>query len=364
MILKNKTRVFFLSLFALSFVLQLVFILSETFSEFYTVRIASVLKKIFIPVSYLPFSLAESLVIIFALLFLIAFSCAVSHLIFRTFRKEFKVNYKAIFVLLIRALIVFFFLFVTTFSSSYHRQDIAESMELEIIEVNEKTLLSATEKITKALNEVSEDIKYLPDTASSSGMDFHTLSKTLKAAADKAETKYHFLCGSGSIAKPFAFSVPLTYTHIAGIYTFFTGEPCINTNYSNYSLPYTMAHEYAHQRGAGPEDEADFAAYLIAMESDNAYVKYSALAEVFVTISNELYDINPEAYYEAVSKLPKVLLNDFQLEQSSYSKYSDSALGEVASSANDAYLKLNGVESGVKSYRESVVLLVSYLNQN
>ncbi len=358
--LKNKVTLFYLSLLVISAILEALFRLSQNFAELYTVRVSPILKSVFIPIGVLPFSVSETLFLIFLLLFLTLLSCLVIHFLHLVLKKRFTFNYRTIFVLLVRSLIIVVFLFVSTFSSSYHRIPVAQHMNLNV-ESDEERLIRATEILAQNLIEISEKIPFESGKASASEMSFRSLSKELKHAADKAEKHYDFLKGSGSLAKPFSVTEPLTYMHIAGIYTFFTTEPCINTNYSGYTIPYTIAHEYAHQRGIGAENEADFVAFLITMQSSDPYVKYSGFAEAFVTLSNELYKNNPDEFYDITSTLPPVVLNDFQIESRTYSKYSNSTLGEITSDMNDTYLKLNGVESGVLSYSESALLLMAYL---
>ncbi len=362
--LKKKTVVFFLSLLVISGILEISFRISPSFSEFYSITISPFLRLLYVPLSLIPFAVSETLILTALLMFLSWVVLALIKPFFIFWKKDFPIKLKSLFFIFLKTGIIVFFLFTATFSSSYHRQSLSQTMGLEIISPTRENLILATEKISEKLNEISSEIPYTHGTMSSYGTDFKTLSKEIKKAALKTSEKHTFLKPSGSLAKPIALSSPMTYTHIAGIYTFFTGEPCVNTNYAEYTIPFTMAHEYAHQCGIGREDAADFTAYLICENSTNSYVKYSALAETFIILSNELYILDPDAYYNVLDTLPPVLFNDFMLESSEYSKYSDSVVGEVASNVNDVYLKANGVESGVNSYKESVVLLVSYLNQN
>lgn len=362
--LKKKSNIFFLSLVLISVFLEISFRLSPSFSEFYSFKISPLLRLLYTPISLIPFAVSETLVLTALLLFVSWVVLSVIKPFFIFWKKDFPVKLKALFFFFVKAGIVVFFLFTATFSSSYHRLDVSNLMGFETVTPDREKLIVATQKISEKLIEISPEIPYTNGRMSSYGTDFKTLSKRLKNSVEKASEKHPFLKPAGSLAKPFALSHPMTYTHIAGIYTFFTGEPCINTNYADYTIPFTMAHEYAHQCGIGREDAADFTAYLICENSSDPYVKYSAFAEVFIILSNELYALDRDAYYKILDTLPAVLLNDFILESGEYSKYSDSKAGEIVSSVNDAYLKANGVESGVKSYRESVVLLVSYLNQN
>ncbi len=359
---KKKSSLVIFCLVVVSIILEALFRTFPDFAEFYTLHVSSFLKHIFIPVSLIPFSLSETLVLVFILLFVLLLSSICVDAVFHIFKKEVCFNYKAIFVLIVHALAVVFILFVFTFSSSYHRHSVAHHLELDT-NIEENELIEATELVLYELTEISDSIPYTPYTPSSHNMNFRKLSEELRHCAEKAEKKYPFLRGSGSRPKPLVSSELLTYMHIAGIYTFFTGEPCINTNYSSYTLPYTIAHELAHQHGIGAENEADFVAFLIAMESDVPYVRYSALAEAFVSLSNELYTVNPDAFLSICAKLPHVILNDFDFERSYYSKYSDSQLSEISSTVNDTYLKANGVDEGVRSYSQSVILLTAYLTE-
>ena len=195
-----------------------------------------------------------------------------------------------------------------------------------------------------------------------SNMDFDMMSHEVEKAVNRTSNLYTFLHKSGVRAKPLALSIPMTYTHISGIYTFFTGEPCVNTNYSHYSLPFTIAHEYAHQRGIGYENEADFMAFLILLESNHIYLHYSAWMEAYTVLSNALYEVNRELSLEITSSLPEVAINDYRVSAKNFSKYTDSKVGEIARDINDAYLKANGVEEGIHSYSESVTFLVSFMS--
>ena len=94
----------------------------------------------------------------------------------------------------------------------------------------------------------------------------------------------------------------MTYTHISGVYTFFTGEANINVNFPDYTTPFTSAHELSHQRGIGPEDEANFMAFLVCIESDDTYIKYSGYMEVFEYVISALYKTDKDKYYSLMDE--------------------------------------------------------------
>jgi hypothetical protein len=100
------------------------------------------------------------------------------------------------------------------------------------------------------------------------------MNKKLNSAFDKVNGEYDFLCNYYTNSKRVILSRAMSYTHTLGVYTFFTGEANLNTNAPDYSIPYTMAHELAHQRGIAREDEANFIAFLVCANADDPYIKY------------------------------------------------------------------------------------------
>ncbi len=354
----KKSRLFYLILLILSLLLEILFRTSSEFAELYTLKALPIVRVIYLPSKIFPFALSESLFLIFSLLLLFLVAC----LIVLPFKKSLLAQVKLISSLLLKTVTVLIFLFSLTFSSSYHRVSVANSLSLERENITEDALYSAAERALAELWEISRELEYSPENMSSSGMDFKTLSSEVKAEVNTACERYPFLVKGYVEAKPFALSEPLTYTYIAGIYTYFTGEPCVNTNYAEYTLPYTVAHEYSHQCGIGAEDEADFTAFLILHDARLPYLKYSAWAEAFSVLSSKLYELSPDRYKALARALPSIAINDYTLSSRAFQRYTHSQANDVARTVNDAYLKANGVEKGVISYSESVVLLTSFIN--
>ena len=121
-----------------------------------------------------------------------------------------------------------------------------------------------------------------------------------------------------------------------------------------------MAHEMAHQRGIAREDEANFIAFLICLESDDPYILYSAYLNMYEYVSSALYSADRELYSTVVKQksarisAEQTAFNDF------FAKYRDSVASDIAGSVNDSYLKDQGQTAGEKSYGLVVDLAVSY----
>ena len=152
--------------------------------------------------------------------------------------------------------------------------------------------------------------------------------------------------------------------HITGVYSFFTGEANVNTNFPDSTLPFTMAHEMAHQRGLAREDEANFVAFLVTMESDDAYIRYSGYYEIFKYFVNALYEADYSLFEELYARADKRLVGEVRAFNTFFKQYEDSAAASVTGSINDAYQQMQGVEEGIKSYGLVVDLTVAYYKKN
>ncbi len=355
----KKKKIFPLTLLCLlifSFILRTAFTLSQSFSEFYTIKIAPIFR---IPLSLItypfPFSVFESIILIFSLLVLVTVVSGVVHIVFKT-KSYFKVYFKIIFYTLSISLIIF----VLSFSSAYSRNPIDENIGLEKAEMTKENIALALDKVISETELLSQEIPHTPYRESVLNVSFAELRKEVLLSVDRANEKYNYLQNFSSPAKPIAFSTPLAYTGISGVYGFLTGEANINTAFSDYTLPFTMAHEYSHQRGIGNENEAEFSAFLICLESENPYVRYSAYSQAAVTLSNLLYEYDTDLFYDALSRFPDLLYWDIVISAKNYEEFSKTALDEIASTVNDIYLVSNGDE-GVISYSLSAELFVAYL---
>jgi hypothetical protein len=155
-------------------------------------------------------------------------------------------------------------------------------------------------------------------------------------------------------------SEPMSYTHITGVYTFFTGEANINVHFPDYTVPYTAAHELAHQRGIAKEDEANFIAFLVCMESDDPYIRYSACLNLYEYVVVALRKADKELYRESYLALPTEVQNEEIAYSRFMEKYRDNIVADVSHKTNDIYLQSQGSPEGSKSYNLVVDLAVAY----
>lgn len=113
-----------------------------------------------------------------------------------------------------------------------------------------------------------------------------------QTAYDEMAEENDFFYASGGQAKGVLNWYLMSKLGITGIYIPYTAECNVNTDVTAASLPFTVAHEMAHRMGIAPENEANFAAYLVLRESDNAVLRYSAYYSAFIYCYNALYRVD------------------------------------------------------------------------
>ena len=188
---------------------------------------------------------------------------------------------------------------------------------------------------------------------------YDEMSKKLVEAYAKVCDEYDFIPRLSSRVKPVMLSEPWTYTHISGVYTYFTGEANINTNFPDYTIPYTAAHEMAHQRGIAREDEANFIAFLVCISSDDPYIRYSGYLEVYEYVADALCSEDITLYSTVRSKLRNNVREEMAAYSAFFDKYCDKIVAKATETANNSYLQMQGTV-GSKSYELVVYLTVAY----
>lgn len=345
----------FFGLTALALIIMLIYNLSEGFANFYNRYPAALLRGAFAAVSnILPCSAAEAL-ILFAPVLL------VSVVVYAN--KRYTDSWRSVgrFLLIILSVAsLFFSSFALNFGAGYHTSGIDELLGLERTEVSAEQLRETSELLVEEINKYTESLGVNAAGSTVMPYGYDKLSAKLLDAYENVSEKHGFISEFPSRVKPVMLSEPWTYTHIAGVYTYFTGEANINTNFPDYTLPYTAAHEMAHQRGIAREDEANFVAFLVCIESEDEYIRYSGYLNLYEYVANALYSADKDAYFEVRAELdPKV-----RAEMSAYSaffdKYRDNIAATVTETVNNTYLTIQGT-SGTKSYGMVVDLAVAYL---
>ena len=339
---------------AISAVLYLLFLFFPALADFFNKYISPAIRA---PLAWLtgwiPFSLAEYLLLLLPVILIAVVSYGM---------KRYADSWRSIgiFCLIICSVGAYVFsTFTMGFVPSYRGSRLDVKMGLDKREVSAQELKTTAEILAAKLSEDIDEIVFTEDGSSVMPYSYAEMGDKLMDAYASACEKYDFIQPLRSNIKRIMLSEPMTYTHISGVYTFFTGEANLNVNYPNYTLPYTAAHEFAHQRGIAREDEANFVAFLVCIESDDAYIRYCAYLNLYEYVANALYSASPEYYAQVYYDLPLCVRREMKAYSEFFEKYRDSVASEVSGAVNDTFLTINGTE-GTKSYGMVVDLAVAY----
>ena len=269
------TWVFF-GLAAFALLIMLIYNVSESFANFYNRYPAALFRGTLAAVSSIfPCSLAEALILYLP----VAFVAIVIYA-----NKKYTDSWRSVarFLLIVLSVAsMFFSTFALNFGAGYHTSSVDKLLMLDRKDVSAEELKATAEILVEEINLYTESLYADGNGSTIMPYGYDKLSQKLLEAYEKVCDEHDFVSRFPSIVKPVMLSEPWTYTHIAGVYTYFTGEANINTNFPDYTIPYTAAHEMAHQRGIAREDEANFVAFLVCAASDDPYIRYSGYLNLY-----------------------------------------------------------------------------------
>ncbi|UKJ06304.1 DUF3810 domain-containing protein [Solitalea lacus] len=163
--------------------------------------------------------------------------------------------------------------------------------------------------------------------------------------------------------KTSVYNILMNYAGIAGYYNPFSGEAQVNTNPPQFTQPFTICHEIAHQTGISAEEEANFVGYLTALKTNNSFFKYSAQLEAFIYTASELGRLDSVARKQCYLSLNKGVRADLKEYRAFWRKY-ENAVEPYIEWYYDWFLKSNNQPKGIRSYNEFVNLLLGYYQHN
>ncbi len=349
---KASIAIFFLGIVTLTVYLICVF--SPAFADSFNIYISSVFRATAAHLtSWIPFSLAEFLLLSSPVLL----ACLLTVTIRRSMRGD-RYFIRCIAGLL-SVVVLVLSMFVLTFGAGYRTSTLDRKLGIPREKISADELAQTMNFVIDRLNELAPQVTYVTERGS---IRPYTHKETVELCLDsyaKLSETYPFLQKLDAPVKQIMLSDFMTYTHISGVYTFFTGEANLNTNYPYFVNVYTTAHEMAHQRGIARENEANFLAYLVCITSDDPYMQYSGYLNMYEYLASPLYGASPTKYRDAVSRLDQMVRYDLACYSNFFDKYRDNVAADVSDAVNNTYLVLQGTE-GSKSYGMVVDLAVAY----
>ena len=354
---REKLPLFAVILYGLAGVSLLLYIVmtkSVAFADWFNQGIgAGVRSALSLLTSWIPFSLGEAVILLLPLALFLVLRLAV---------RRYCGSWRAAFVyvgILFSVVATLFSVFTLGFAAGYRGSPLDEKLELDHAPVSAEELYDTALILIDHVNTLTEEVGFGADGFSVMPYNLTDMNRRLNDAYTVTVAEYGFLTHVDSRVKPVLVSEVMSHMHITGVYSFFTGEANLNVNFPDYTLPYTAAHEMAHQRGIAREDEANFVAFLVTTRSDDPYIRYCGYLNAYEYVASALYRADKELYYNAAAKLGSLVKGEMAAYSDFYDQYRDSAVSQVSGAVNDSYLQSQGTP-GTVSYGMVVDLTVAY----
>lgn len=187
--------------------------------------------------------------------------------------------------------------------------------------------------------------------------------RTGQRAMEKLGQHYRRLSGHYPYPKPILNTWILSVQQTTGVYSPFTVEANYNRDIAYYDIPFTICHELSHLRGYMQEEEANFIGVLATIGADDLYFNYSGYVSAWVYAGNALARIDSTAFATLYARINARTRQDM-LYNNAYWQQFEGKPAEAHEQLNDAYLKMQGQATGVRSYGHVTDLMLEYFAKN
>lgn len=272
-----------------------------------------------------------------------------------------KVYGKAIFSFLMG--LIFWFLFLWGYN--YARIPIAEQIGLDIPEaMNFEQVWQEAQYIKQQCIQTRLQIPNIDSHA----LDYEDypnhLEQEMRLLLEEVLEQYAYDCSGEVRGRFIAPKGILLRFNSSGVYFPFTGEGHVDDGLHIISKPFTMAHELAHGYGFGSEATCNFLGFLACIQSKNPAIQYSGYLMYWRYVYGSLMEfMTEENYQKERATISRGMYNDLEAiyaQQDSYAPF----LPFLQPAIYDVFLKVQGVEDGIKSYDRMVLLVSSWRQQH
>ena len=244
---------------------------------------------------------------------------------------------------------------ITYYSYTYAELSGIETGAISVEELKEVTLYFA-----EAANAAAEDVD-----RNASGVYVCDIQRTFSAAPalyTDLPAEFDFLPGMEARPKPMVFSYLMSHMNFTGMFFPMTGEANLNVHAPDCYIPSAVVHELSHQRGVAREQDANFTAVLVCMESDDPDFVYSGALLAYTHLANSLRQASYEDWLEVYHHLNAEVLRDLRDNYEYWALFQTPA-ADISEAAYEEFLQNQGQVLGMRSYGACVDLLVAYYGE-
>ncbi len=256
-----------------------------------------------------------------------------------------------------------FLLYMFMHGANYYRYSLDELMGLEVKPREAQYLYEVTRDLAIRASDAREECTFDKNGNMKLSADIFEISKQVENGYTYLYNDYPYLKGIVKRVKPvILLSHAWSYTGFSGVYFVWAGEANINIDMPDFTIPSCAAHEIAHTRGIAKENECNFISFLSCINSDYADYRYSGYMLALRNCLNQLYSADKELFNDAYTYVSDGAYSDI-VQLNEYLDQFEGEVNEAAGNFNDNFIKVQGVESGAKSYGEMVDLVLAYYDE-
>jgi hypothetical protein len=311
--------------------------------RYYSTGIYPFIAKVFSSVSRtVPFSLWD----LFWILNILVAVCGLVLIIFR------KVRFKLYLLRMAQLLCFLYSFFYLSWGFNYFRPDIEKRLGWSKLNIDEESFRSILDTLIIQTNKTHVNIN-------TSG--YPDIDRMVEESYRKNSESLGINYPNGTRRpKSMIFSSYFAKSSVSGYFGPFFNEINLNSYILPIDYPYTLAHEKAHQFGITSEAEANLAAFVVCVTSEDTRLNYSGYLFLMLYFLNDARQM-PD-YHQYIDKIDKPVIEDIRYRNRYYNGLENETLEKIQSAANDVYLKSNNIKKGIQNYNHVVTLVLRWYN--
>lgn len=252
---------------------------------------------------------------------------------------------------------VFYFLFHFMWGFNYYQVSLTELYSTENIQQVELEELAEDLLLECLVLREEVGVEY------NLGMDLTVLQVLFQSQVVNLPKEFPYRQPLKSKIKQSVYSQLMNYQGLLGYFNPFSHEAQYNSDMPLVKYAHTLAHEYSHQLGYAPENEANYVGYLLLIDLPSPALQYSAKYKALKTILYQLYQLDPPVAKAFFSRFSVQMNADYEEEKAYAQKYQGKVM-DWQQTVNDWYLKSNNQAEGVETYSQFIDLLIGQQRKN
>ncbi|RMZ60499.1 DUF3810 domain-containing protein [Chryseobacterium nematophagum] len=296
--------------------------------------------------SWVPFSAGDVLYIILGLFLL--------YYIIRCFQKKKRAQYLLRLMIIINIL---YFIYQLNWGMLYFQTPIIKKLptqEKPTVDNAKKLALQYLKKCKSTRKLVKEDRNGIFVVNDLKGIQTEILSQQYHIPPSISNKKTYLI----NSFKTSLFKDIMSYSGILGYYNPFTAEAQYNSELPSTFIPFTSAHESAHQLGFAREQEANFIGYLIGINSRNPELRYSTEYFTLKSLLRFIVGEDPAFVKYIIRNYSPEMKRDRLYEKVFVARH-QGAFEDFFGFTNNLFLKSNQQEGSI-TYSYFIDLLLNY----